>query len=175
MEFYFGGCRGNSNNFMKYEDCVRRCHQEQYQDQYQQDDRSQDMYLNDGFNSALDVLVKKRRRDRAENMNEGFMEIEQQKQVIQALEDDQIKAEATGKTFTKMTELNAARKKLMMMEKHRMMNNQMMMFKQKQMMMAQRKLNMMKILPAPVTHNQFVSVRGASNSSQVVVSAHKKV
>ena len=45
----------------------------------------EDMYLNDGFKDALDVLVKKRRDDRSEGMNEGFIEIEEQRQVLQGM------------------------------------------------------------------------------------------
>ena len=138
QEFYFGGCRGNSNNFMKYEDCAKRCHQDTVdQEEYQAD--TEDIFLNDEFRDALDILVKKRRRDRAENMNEGFMEIEEQGQAVQRLEMEEKEAASTGSEFRKMGELNAARKKLMMMEKHRMMNKQMMMFKQKQAMMARQK------------------------------------
>ena len=129
QEFYFGGCRGNSNNFMKYEDCEKRCSKQSFGT-----GGMEDMYLNDGFKDALDVLVKKRRDDRSEGMNEGFIEIEEQRQVLQGLENEQRNAEATGKQFLKMGELMAAQKKLMMMEKRMMMDKQMAMFKQKQMM-----------------------------------------
>ena len=78
QEFYFGGCRGNSNNFISYEICAKRCHKEDFQG-VQAD--SGDVLLNDDFRDALDILVKKRRRDRAEGMNQGFMEIEEQRQV----------------------------------------------------------------------------------------------
>ena len=97
------------------------------------------MYLNDGFKDALDILVKKRREDRSEGMNEGFIEIEEQKQVLQRLEDEQKNAEDTGKDFLRIGELMSAQKKLMMMEKHMMMDKQMQMFKQKQMMMAKQR------------------------------------
>jgi len=161
QEFYFGGCRGNSNNFFKYEDCVRRCHQEANPD-YQ----VHDMYLNDGFRNALDVLVKKRRQETADNMNEGFVEIEEQKQVIQDLEMEEKNAAAFGHNFDKMDELNSARKKLMMMEKHRMMGKQMMMFKQKQQMMMKQKQKIMSLQrPALVTPN-YQSLTGISNTTK---------
>jgi len=134
QEFYFGGCRGNSNNFMKHEDCVKRCSKQSFGTE-----KIEDMYLNDGFKNALDVLVKKRNDDRSEGMNEGFIEIEEQKQVLQKLENEQKNAEANGKPFPRIGELNAAQKKLMMMEKRMMMDKQMMMFKQKQMMMAKQR------------------------------------
>ena len=98
------------------------------------------MYLNDGFKNALDVLVKKRMDDRSEGMNEGFIEIEEQKQVLQKLENEQKATEMAGKQFLKMGELMAAKKKLMMMEKRIIMDKQMMMFKQKQMMMAKQRM-----------------------------------
>jgi len=135
QEFYFGGCRGNSNNFIQHEDCVQRCSQHS-----SGMEKIEDMYLNDGFKNALDVLVKKRMDDRSEGMNEGFIEIEEQKQVLQKLENEQKAAEAAGKQFLKTGELMAAQKKLMMMEKRMMMDKQMMMFKQKQMMMAKQRM-----------------------------------
>merc|ERR1711874_379767 len=128
QEFYFGGCRGNLNNFIKHEDCVRRC-----SGQASGATKIEDMYLNDGFKNALDVLVKKRIDDRSEGMNEGFIEIEEQRMVLQKLENEQNQAEVAGKEFMKLGELMAAQKKLMMMGK------QMMMFKQKQMMMAKQR------------------------------------
>lgn len=115
---------------MKYEDCEKRCSKQSFGT-----GGMEDMYLNDGFKDALDVLVKKRRDERSEGMNEGFIEIEEQRQVLQGLENEQRNAEATGKQFLKMGELMAAQKKLMMMEKRMMMDKQMAMFKQKQMMM----------------------------------------
>ena len=157
-EFSFGGCRGNSNNFIKYEDCVRRCHHER-RDQYH------DIYLNDEFRSALDVLVKKRREDTAENMNQGFMEIEEQRQVVEKLEQEERESVESGTVFTRWSELEAAKKKLMMMEKHRMMNKQMMMFKQKQMMMAQQKEKMMKQVSAPRLQSSTMT-SSVSNVSQ---------
>ena len=138
QEFYFGGCRGNSNNFMKYDDCVKRCHKESMGT-----GGMEDMYLNDGFKDALDILVKKRMEDRSEGMNEGFIEIEEQKQVLQRLENEQKNAKAAGRDFLLIGELMAAQKKLMMMEKRMMMDKQMAMFKQKQMMMAKQKQMMM--------------------------------
>ena len=66
QEFYFGGCRGNSNNFIKHEDCVKRCHEPGTQHQHQQQE-GEDVFLNDEFRSALDVLVKQRRRETAES------------------------------------------------------------------------------------------------------------
>ena len=134
QEFYFGGCRGNLNNFIKHEDCVRRC-----SGQAIGATKIEDMYLNDGFKNALDVLVKKRIDDRSEGMNEGFIEIEEQRMVLQKLENEQNQAEVAGKEFMKLGELMAAQKKLMMMEKRMMMGKQMMMFKQKQMMMAKQR------------------------------------
>jgi len=134
QEFYFGGCKGNDNNFVKKEYCVRDCIK-----QAPRRGKKEDMYLNDDFKNALDVLVKKRIDDRSEGMNEGFIEIEEQKQVLQKLENEQQATEAAGKPFLKMGELMAAQKKLMMMEKRMMMDKQMMMFKQKQMMMAKQR------------------------------------
>ena len=173
QEFYFGGCRGNSNNFMKYEDCAKRCHEEMVdQEEYQAD--TEDIFLNDEFRDALDILVKKRRRDRAENMNEGFMEIEEQRQVVQRLEREEKEAASDGREFRRMGELNAARKKLMMMEKHRMMNKQMMMFKQKQAMMARQKEMMMEkqqrqilITPQQLTSSQTQSFNSSTGNEKV--------
>merc|ERR1711874_258503 len=71
--------------------------------------------------------------------NEGFIEIEEQRMVLQKLENEQNQAEMGGKEFMKLGELMAAQKKLMMMEKRMMMGKQMMMFKQKQMMMAKQR------------------------------------
>ena len=134
-EFYFGGCRGNSNNFIKYEDCDRRCQQ--------RDDRKRtqpsDIFLNDQFRNALDVLVKKRKKDTANNMNDAFIEIEEQKAVVQKLEMEKKAAMEAGRGFEE-GKLQAAVKKLMMMEKHRMMDKQMMVFKQKQRMMALKRM-----------------------------------
>ena len=98
------------------------------------------MYLNDGFKNALDVLVKKRIDDRSEGMNEGFIEIEEQKQVLLKLENEKKSTEAAGKQFLKLGELMTAQKKLMMMEKRIMMDKQMMMFNQKQSMMAKQRM-----------------------------------
>ena len=127
------------------------------------------MYLNDGFRNALDVLVKKRRQETADNMNEGFVEIEEQKQVIQDLEMEEKNAAAFGHNFDKMDELNSARKKLMMMEKHRMMGKQMMMFKQKQQMMMKQKQKIMSLQrPALVTPN-YQSLTGISNTTKVLL------
>ena len=136
QEFYFGGCRGNSNNFMKKIDCEVRCKKDK---KSMKNSRIEDIYLNDGFKDALDVLVKKRMNDRSEGMNEGFIEIEEQREVLSKLEKEQMEAKAAGKAFEKMGELLAAQKKLMMMEKRMMMDKQMMMFKQKQMMMAKQR------------------------------------
>jgi len=134
QEFFFGGCRGNSNNFIKFEDCEKRCKKES-----ERMGSMGNMYLNDGFKDALDILVKKRREDRSEGMNEGFIEIEEQKQVLQRLEDEQKNAGDTGKDFLRIGELMSAQKKLMMMEKRMMMDKQMQMFKQKQMMMVKQR------------------------------------
>lgn len=139
QEFYFGGCRGNANNWLTEADCKNRCGKSMKSFEYQAED---DIYLNDGFKNALDVLVKKRLDDRSEGMNEGFIEIEEQKQVIQRLEMEQKSLEAEGKEFQKIGELLAAQKKLMMMEKKMMMDKQMMVFKQKQMMMAKQRAMM---------------------------------
>ena len=134
-EFYFGGCRGNSNNFIKYEDCDKRCQQRDV------GNRSQpgDIFLNDQFRNALDVLVKKRKKDTADNMNDGFIEIEEQKAVVHKLEMEKESALESGADFNE-GRLQAAVKKLMMMEKHRMMDKQMMVFKQKQRMMARQRM-----------------------------------
>merc|ERR1719508_675647 len=72
-------------------------------------------------------------------MNEAFMEIEEQKQVLQKLKEEKTNVEAAGRNFLKTGELMAAQKKLMMMEKRMMMDKQMAMFKQKQMMMAKQR------------------------------------
>merc|ERR1711915_766678 len=90
QEFYFGGCRGNSNNFMKKIDCEVRCKTDK---KSMKNSRIEDIYLNDGFKDALDVLVKKRMNDRSEGMNEGFIEIEEQKEV-----DDDGKTDDDGQT-----------------------------------------------------------------------------
>ena len=134
-EFYFGGCRGNSNNFIKYEDCDRRCQQRDFRNRNQQ----RDIFQNDQFTKALDVLAKKRKKDTANNMNDAFIEIEEQKAVVQKLEMEQQSAREAGQAFDE-GRLQAAVKKLMMMEKHRMMDKQMMVFKQKQRMMAARRM-----------------------------------
>ena len=60
-------------------------------------------------------------------MNSAFVEIEEQKQVIQQLENKQFAAKAGGKTFDRLDELQNAKKKLMLMQKQRMMNKQMIM------------------------------------------------
>ena len=173
QEFYFGGCRGNSNNFMKHVDCAKRCYDDTVdQEEYQAD--TEDIFLNDEFRDALDILVKKRRRDRAENMNEGFMEIEEQGQAVQRLEMEEKEAASSGSEFRKMGELNAARKKLMMMEKHRMMNKQMMMFKQKQAMMARQKEMMDKqqrqilITPQQLTSSLTQPFNSSTEGEQVL-------
>ena len=81
-------------------------------------------------------------------MNSAFVEIEEQKQVIQQLENKQFAAKAGGKIFDKLGELQNAKKKLMLMQKQRMMNKQMMMFKQKQMMMAKQRAVQQQALPS---------------------------
>jgi len=152
-EFFFGGCRGNSNNFLKHEDCEESCRA----GQQQQQQRDTEIFLNDGFNSALDVLVRERKEKESDGMNSAFVEIEEQKQVIQQLENKQFAAKAGGKTFDRLDELQNAKKKLMLMQKQRMMNKQMMMFKQKQMMMAKQRAMHQQVppslsgSPAPVT------------------------
>ena len=170
QEFYFGGCRGNSNNFIKHEDCVKRCHEPGHQQhQHQQEGEGEDVFLNDEFRSALDVLVKQRRRETAESMTEGFMELEEQRQTVARLEAEEREAATRGAGFSRAGELGGARKKLMMMEKHRMMSSQMMMFKQKQRMLAKQKMMM--------THSQQQQmftpppVRVPTNVSQHEVSS----
>jgi len=136
-EFFFGGCRGNSNNFMKAEDCEKIC----MNAELQTEDTS--LFLNDGFNSALDVLVRNRAEMKNEGMNEAFIEVEELRQTVRNLEEEKTKVEMLGEDYDRTDELKAATKKLMMMEKNMMMEKQMMMFKQKQMMMEKQKQIMM--------------------------------
>ena len=125
-EFFFGGCRGNSNNFIKYEDCDKRCQQRDVGTRNQQ----KETFQNDQFRNALDVLVKKRRKASANNMNDAFIEIEEQKAVVQKLEMEKKNALEAGEDFDDGG-LQAAMKKLMMME--RMRDKQVMMSKQRMM------------------------------------------
>ena len=125
-EFFFGGCRGNSNNFIKYEDCDKRCQQRDVGNRNQ----PKDIFQNDQFRNALDVLVKKRRKASADNMNDAFFEIEEQKAVVQKLEMEKKIAMDAGEDFDDGV-LQAAVKKLMMMD--RMRGKQVMMTKQRMM------------------------------------------
>ena len=125
-EFFFGGCRGNSNNFIKYEDCDKRCQQRDVGKISQQTE----IFQNDQFRNALDVLVKKRRKASANNMNDAFIEIEEQKAVVQRLEMEKKNAMNVGKEFDDGA-LQAAVKKLMMMD--RMRDKGVLMLKQRMM------------------------------------------
>ena len=95
----------------------------------------EDMYLNDGIKSFFDVFVKRGMNDRSEAMNEGLIEIEELKQVVQKLEKEQKATEAAGRQFLKMGELIATKRKLLMMERQMMT-----MFNQKHMMMDKQKM-----------------------------------
>ena len=125
-EFFFGGCRGNSNNFIKYEDCDKRCQQRDVGNRNQ----AKEIFQNDQFRNALDVLVKRRRKASANSMNDAFIEIEEQKAVVQKLEMEKQIALDAGEDFDDEG-LEAAMKKLMMME--RMKDKQVMMSKQRMM------------------------------------------
>lgn len=125
-EFFFGGCRGNSNNFIKYEDCDKRCQQRDVGNRNQ----AKETFQNDQFRNALDVLVKRRRKASANSMNDAFIEIEEQKAVVQKLEMEKQIALDAGEDFDDGG-LEAAMKKLMMME--RMKDKQVMMSKQRMM------------------------------------------
>merc|ERR1712098_979596 len=60
QEFFFGGCRGNQNNFIKYADCERDC-SAAYDAADHQNMKARlanpvsPAYLNDGFKDALDI------------------------------------------------------------------------------------------------------------------------
>lgn len=141
QEFFFGGCRGNANNFMKAEDCEKVCVQTRTEHQDKKEDTS--LFLNDGFNNALDVLARDRAEKKSDGMTEAFMEVEALRQTVRDMEDEKAKVEMGGGQYPREGELGAVMKKLMMMEKTMMMEKQMMMFKQKQMMMAKQKRMMM--------------------------------
>ena len=95
----------------------------------------EDMYLNDGIKNFFDVFVKRGMNDRSEAMNEGLIEIEELKQVVQKLEKEQKATKAAGRQFLKMGELIATKRKLLMMERQMMT-----MFNQKHMMMDKQKM-----------------------------------
>lgn len=146
-QFSFGGCRGNSNNFLQLEDCEKLCshHKSDVADDpsvYQHPEEDDDSYsnnddepINDDFRLALDVLAKQRREKEADGMNVVFQEIEEQRKVVDELEKE--KERAGRSTWKREGELLAAQKKLMMMEKQVMMKKQMEMFQMKQNMMKQ--------------------------------------
>lgn len=137
-QFTFGGCRGNSNNFLKLEDCLNTCQSYKTSDELSTNPLqfSTNLMKDKNFMMSLDVLAQQRREQQTEGMNEIFMEIEQQRQVVTDLEEEQT---TLGVFFNKRAELMAAQKKLMMMEKQVMMKKQMEMFQQKQRMMNQKK------------------------------------
>jgi len=131
QQFSFGGCRGNSNNFLKLEDCQNACvkannndKKNGFPDLLQVDQ--------DKFNMALDMLADNRKSEETEGMNSIFIEIEQQRQEVASLEED---LKRMGVFFNKRAQLSMAQKKLMMMEKQMMMKKQMESFQQKQWMM----------------------------------------
>ena len=93
------------------------------------------MYLNDGIKNFFDVFLKRGMNDRSEAMNEGLIEIEALKQVVQKFGKEQKATEAAGRQFLKMGELIATKRKLLMMERQMMT-----MFNQKHMMMDKQKM-----------------------------------
>jgi len=137
-QFTFGGCRGNSNNFLSMDDCQKICGTYQMSSQDGSDDYTDPLsfstrLLSDkNFMRSLDILAKQRRQKTTEGMNRIFMEIEEQRQAVAELEREQ---KSMGVFFNKRHQLMQAQKKLMMMEKQVMMKKQMEVFQQKQRMM----------------------------------------
>ena len=82
--------------------------------------------------------------------------------MVQRLEEEEA---ASGSEFSRVEELEAAKKKLMMMEKHRMMSKQMMMFKQKQAMMARQREMMSKQQTLSPPHTSPLSLTPSFNVS----------
>jgi len=135
-QFTFGGCRGNSNNFLKLEDCRKLCANYRKKGVHDPLQKSLDFMQDKNFMMALDVLAKDRREQESDGMNSIFMEIEQQRQIVSELEGEERKL---GVFFDKKAKLMAAQKKLMMMEKQVMMKKRMEVFQQKQRMMEKRR------------------------------------
>jgi len=134
LEFVFGGCRGNSNNFLTSEDCERICLRKPEATVRQRDENNNfigDMFTDEKFLDSLDILAKTRQEKMNNGLNSVFREIEEQRQVVNTLEQDKLNL---GVFFTKQNELSQAQKKLMMMEKQIMMKKRMEAYQQKQRM-----------------------------------------
>ncbi|XP_023341710.1 spondin-1 [Eurytemora carolleeae] len=134
-QFTFGGCRGNSNNFLRLEDCEKVCLKTRKDGKNDPLVISRNLLTDTSFMAALDVLAKSRKQESAEGMNEVFKEIEEQRQAVLDLENEE---RNLGIFFNKRGQLEAAQQKLMMMEKQVMKKKQMEMFQQKQRMMEKR-------------------------------------
>jgi len=139
-QFTFGGCRGNSNNFLQLDDCRKLCANYKNKGSGGRGplEHSMDLVKDKNFMLALDVLAQDRREQETDGMNSVFIEIDQQRQVVSKLEGQE---KNLGVFFNRKSELMAAQKKLMMMEKQVMKKKQMEVYSQKQRMMEGKRQN----------------------------------